>query len=79
MKIPFLDLQRQYDSIKSEIDESIRHVITDCAFVGGPYVEAFEAEFATFCHAKHCVGVGNGTDALTLVLRSNGRSDRVTK
>src|SRR5690349_19867720 len=72
MKIPFMDLHKQYISIKADIDEAMSRVIGNTAFVGGPYVEAFEAEFARFCGAKHCVGVGNGTDAITIVLRAMG-------
>ena len=72
MKIPFLDLQKQYTAIKPEIDDAMRDVIADSAFVGGRYVEAFEAGFAQFCNTTHCVGVGNGTDALTIVLKAMG-------
>jgi len=72
MKIPFLDLQKQYLSIKSEIDDVISRVIADTAFVGGPYVEAFESDFARFCNVKHCIGVGNGTDAITILLKAMG-------
>jgi len=72
MKVPFVDLQVQYLSIKNEIDQAIGNVINDSAFVGGKYVKQFEEEFATFCTAKYCVGVGNGTDALFIVLRSLG-------
>jgi dTDP-4-amino-4,6-dideoxygalactose transaminase len=72
MKIPFLDLHKQYLDIKSEIDQAIEQVITNTAFVGGSYVEAFEGEFARFCNAAHCVGVGNGTDAITILLRAMG-------
>jgi dTDP-4-amino-4,6-dideoxygalactose transaminase len=72
MKVPFVDLQAQYLSIKNEIDQAIANVINDAAFVGGEYVKQFEEEFAAFCMAKHCVGVGNGTDALFIALRSLG-------
>ena len=41
-------------------------------YIGGPEVEAFEAEWADYCGAKHCVGVGNGLDALVLALRACG-------
>ena len=72
MNIPFLDLKRQYASIKPEIDEAVQKVIDKCAFVGGPFVEAFEAEFAAACGAKHCVGVANGTDALVVTFKALG-------
>jgi dTDP-4-amino-4,6-dideoxygalactose transaminase len=67
-----VDLQAQYRSIKNEIDQAIASVISDAGFVGGKYVKQFEEEFASFCMAKHCVGVGNGTDALFIALRSLG-------
>jgi dTDP-4-amino-4,6-dideoxygalactose transaminase len=72
MNIPFVDLKRQYRDIKEEIDSAIFEVISRCAFVGGPYVKSFEAAFAEFCEVKHCVGVGNGTDALFVALRAVG-------
>jgi dTDP-4-amino-4,6-dideoxygalactose transaminase len=70
--IPFLDLRRQYESIKDEIDAAIRDVVTESAFVGGPVLDRFEHAFAAFCRAKYCVGVGNGTDAIALTLRAFG-------
>ena len=72
MKIPFLDLNQQYASIKPEIDEAIQKVVDKCAFVGGPFVEAFEASFAAACGAKHCIGVANGTDALVVTFKALG-------
>ncbi|HEY5869314.1 MAG TPA: DegT/DnrJ/EryC1/StrS family aminotransferase, partial [Candidatus Tectomicrobia bacterium] len=42
------------------------------SFIGGPHVRAFEEAFATFCEVKHCIGVGNGTDALFIALKSLG-------
>ena len=72
MNIPFVDLKSQYASIKDEIDTAISEVISKTAFVGGPYLQAFEEEFASYCGAKHCVGVGNGTDAIFVALRAIG-------
>jgi dTDP-4-amino-4,6-dideoxygalactose transaminase len=72
MEIPFVDLRAQYENIKAEIDLAISEVITKCAFVGGPYVKKFEDSFAKFCGVKHCVGVGNGTDALFIALKALG-------
>src|SRR5213593_4447379 len=68
--IPLVGLLDQYKSIKSEIDSAIENIITSSAFVGGKEVALFEKEFAAFCEAKACVGVGNGTDALYLTLRA---------
>jgi dTDP-4-amino-4,6-dideoxygalactose transaminase len=72
MRISLIDLRAQYLSIKNEIDQAIAGVIADTSFVGGKYVKRFEEEFAKFCRAKHCVGCGNGTDALYIVLRAMG-------
>jgi len=72
MQVPFVDLQLQYHSIKEEIDQAIANVTEDAAFIGGKYLKRFEEEFADFCRAKCCVGVGNGTDALYVALRALG-------
>jgi dTDP-4-amino-4,6-dideoxygalactose transaminase len=68
MKVPFLDLKVQYESIKDEIDDAIQQVLDSCAFAGGPFVQKFEKNFAEFCECNHCVGVGSGTEALWLPL-----------
>ena len=68
MPVPFADLQLQYQSIKSEIDSAIAAVIRDNAFIRGPYVEAFEWEFAKAVDISHCVSCANGTDALYLAM-----------
>jgi dTDP-4-amino-4,6-dideoxygalactose transaminase len=68
--IKFLDLKKQYEAIKNEINESIFNVINDTAFVGGKYVDEFEKNFAAYLGVKHAVGVGNGTDALEAALWS---------
>lgn len=68
MVIPFADLQLQYQMMKSEIDAAISAVIRDNAFIRGPYVDAFEREFANAVEIKHCVSCANGTDALYLAM-----------
>jgi dTDP-4-amino-4,6-dideoxygalactose transaminase len=70
MQVFFTDLKAQYNSIKEEIDRAIAAVIAESAFIGGKYAKSFEEAFAAFCRTKHCVGVGNGTDALYVALRS---------
>lgn len=70
MKVPFVDLQAQYLSIENEINEAIRSVIRDSAFIGGKYHKSFEQNFAGYIGVKHCIGVGNGTDALFIALKS---------
>ncbi len=79
MNIPFVDLKSQYESIKEEIDRAISTVISKTAFVGGPHLKSFEEAFAGFCRVKHCIGVGNGTDAISIALRALGigRGDEV--
>jgi len=72
MTIQFVDLQSQYATIKEEIDRVISDVIAKSAFIGGSYVQSFEAGFAGFCNAKYCIGVGNGTDALFIALKTLG-------
>jgi dTDP-4-amino-4,6-dideoxygalactose transaminase len=68
MPVPFADLQLQYQTIKSEIDAAISGVIRDNAFIRGPYVDAFEREFAGAAEIRHCVSCANGTDALYLAM-----------
>src|ERR1051326_8143832 len=68
MPVPFADLLLQYQTIKGEIDGAIANVIRDNAFIRGPYVDAFEREFAETVEAKHCVSCANGTDALYLAM-----------
>ena len=70
--IKFLDLQKQYQDIKEEMDEAIKNVISETAFIGGKYVTQFEKEFAEYQEAKYCIGVGNGTDALEIAIESLG-------
>ncbi|RZN08675.1 erythromycin biosynthesis sensory transduction protein eryC1 [Bradyrhizobium genosp. SA-3] len=68
MPVPYADLELQYQSIKAEIDGAIAAVIRDSAFIRGPYVDAFEREFAAAASVKHCVSCANGTDALYLAM-----------
>ena len=72
MNIPFVDLKTQYAVIKDEIDSAIADVISNTAFIGGPAAVTFEKAFAEFCNAEHCIGVGNGTDALFIALKTLG-------
>jgi dTDP-4-amino-4,6-dideoxygalactose transaminase len=72
MKIPFLDLRAQHDSIRDEIECAIKQVIDKTAFAGGPFVTQFEKEFASFCQCDYAIGVGTGTDALWLSLLALG-------
>jgi len=68
MPVPLADLRLQYHNIKREIDDAIAAVIANNAFIRGPYVDAFEKEFAAAADVKHCVSCANGTDALYLAM-----------
>lgn len=68
MEIPFLDLKAQYATIRDEVQAGIQQVMQQTAFAGGPFVEAFEADFARYCQTKYAAGVSNGTAALWLAL-----------
>lgn len=68
--IPFLDLKAAYLELKEELDAAYHSVMDSGWYVLGKEVDAFEAEFASFCGVRHCVGVGNGLDALHLILRA---------
>jgi dTDP-4-amino-4,6-dideoxygalactose transaminase len=70
--IPFVDLQAQYRSIKGEVDAAIGRVLASAAFVMGREVAAFEAAFAEYVGARHCIAVSNGTAALQLALTACG-------
>ncbi len=72
MNIQLVDLKAQYETIKNEIDPVIKEVVSETAFIGGQHVAKFEEAFAKFCGVKHCVGVGNGTDALFIALKTLG-------
>lgn len=72
MTVSFLDLRAAYLELKVEIDAAIARVLDSGWYILGEEVEAFEAEWATYCEAKHAVGVGNGLDALHLALLACG-------
>ncbi len=68
IRVPFLDLKSHHASLHDEFDRAIRAVIDSSAFAGGPFVEKFEQDFASYCGSQHAVGVGSGTEALWLSL-----------
>ena len=72
MRVPFLDLKAHHAPMFEEFDGAIHEVIENSAFAGGPFVERFEQEFATYCGSSYAIGVGNGTDALWLTLLALG-------
>ena len=67
--IPFLDLGASYRELKPKIDSAVARVLDSGWYILGPEVEAFEAEWASYCEANHAVGLANGLDALILALR----------
>jgi dTDP-4-amino-4,6-dideoxygalactose transaminase len=70
MRIPFLDIGATYWDLKEEIDKAVARVFSSGWFLLGAELEAFEQEFAEYLGVKHCVGVGNGLEALHLTLRA---------
>ena len=72
MRVPFVDLKAQYQSIKKEIDVAIAAVISEAAFIGGPFVKAFEKDFAASYGVKHVITCANGTDSLYILMKMLG-------
>ncbi|HEY8511776.1 MAG TPA: DegT/DnrJ/EryC1/StrS family aminotransferase [Cyclobacteriaceae bacterium] len=72
MNVPFVDLKAQYLSLKEEIDRSISDVLNECNFIGGKRVSDFENALSQLYESSHCVGVGNGTDAIFIALKALG-------
>jgi len=71
-KIPFLDMSSPYQELKDELDQAYFRVMNSGWYILGSEVEAFESEFSSYCGARYCVGVGNGLEALHLILRAYG-------
>src|SRR6266536_236827 len=79
MNVPFLDLKAPYLELKSQMDAAYLRIVESGRFILGSEVEAFEAEFASYCGARYCIGVDNGLAALHLILRAYdvGRGDEI--
>ena len=79
MKVPFLDFVGPYDELKAELDEAYQRFMKSAWYIMGKELEAFEQEFAAYCGTKYCIGVGNGLEALHLILRAYdiGKGDEV--
>jgi len=71
-KIPFLDLVTPHRELKDELQSVFSQALDTAGFIGGPMVEEFERDFAAYCAAQHCIGVGSGTDALRFALIAAG-------
>ena len=72
VNIPFLDMKSPYAEIQDELDAAYQRVMHSGWYILGEEVDSFEQGFARYCGVKHCIGVGNGLDALHLVLRAYG-------
>lgn len=70
MNVPFVDLAPATVEIEAAVNAAIRRVLHNCHYILGPEVTAFEEEFAVYCGTAECVGVSNGLDALSLILRA---------
>jgi dTDP-4-amino-4,6-dideoxygalactose transaminase len=79
LKVPFLDFVGPYEELKPELDAAYERFMRSAWYILGKECEAFEQEFAAYCGSKYCVGVGNGLEALHLLLRAYGvgRGDEV--
>jgi dTDP-4-amino-4,6-dideoxygalactose transaminase len=71
-KIPFLDLVTPHVQLEEELVAVFRTALKTAGFIGGPMVEGFEQDFASFCGSTHCIGVNSGTDALRFALTAAG-------
>src|SRR5712691_11739401 len=72
MRIEFLPMARSLRAVRRELDEAFDRVMSSGRLILGREVAAFEEEFAAYCGAAHCVGVGNGLDALAIALKAHG-------
>lgn len=70
--IPFLDLKAPHIELRSKLQEAFERVLDSGWYIQGNELKLFEEEFAHYCEVKHCIGVGNGLDALHLILRAYG-------
>ena len=79
MNIQFLDLKASYLELKNELDDAYKRVMQSGWYILGKECEAFEREFADYCGTKYCIGVGNGLEALHLILQAYeiGEGDEV--
>ncbi|MFF1383710.1 DegT/DnrJ/EryC1/StrS family aminotransferase [Arthrobacter sp. NPDC058288] len=72
LRVPLVDLVAQQAEIHEELEPHLQDILQRAAFIGGKEVELFEQQYADFLGARHCIGVGNGTDALELALLGAG-------
>lgn len=72
MEVPLLDLRREYEALRSELDRAVLEVMAATHFINGPQVKRFEEQVAAYLGVRHAIGVASGTDALLLALRAVG-------
>jgi len=72
VKVPFIDLSKQYLGLKEEIEQTVFRVLSSGNYILGKELKAFEGEFAGYCNAKYGIGVGSGTEAIHLSLIACG-------
>jgi len=72
MLVPFLDLVAPHRELEAELLAVVKKAFQTAGFIGGPMVESFEKDFASFCDTKYCVGVNSGTDALRFAFMAAG-------
>ena len=79
MQVSFLDLRAAYEELRLELNEAVQRVMQSGWYIMGSELEAFERRFADYCGVKHCIGVGNGLEALLLILQGYyiGHGDQV--
>lgn len=70
--VKFLDLGKVNERFRGEMDAAVKRVLDSGWYLLGKEVDAFEQEFAAYCGTKHCIGVANGLDALTLIIKAYG-------
>jgi dTDP-4-amino-4,6-dideoxygalactose transaminase len=70
MPVPLLDLQRQYKTIKDEVDREVMRVVESQRFILGPDVEKLETEIAEYTGSRHAIACASGTDAILLPLKA---------
>ncbi len=70
MKLPFLDLKIANQPYQKALQDAVKRVVDSGWYVLGNELAMFESEFATYCNAEHCIGVGNGLDAIMLILKA---------
>jgi len=72
MQIPLINLKKQYESIKDEVDKAVSEVLSSAQYIMGTNVRKFEKEFSEYLGVNHSISVGNGTDALIIALKALG-------